>query len=212
MPPARSLFGTSEATVRLVAEIAARYPRPHVLDVGCGNGELLLTLAPAITRGVGIDLSAAAIQAARHAARAVPHLEFRQLAAETLSAHPLGTFHVVVLMGSLEHIADPAAALQEAARRLHPGGRIVVIAISPGAPHAALTRAWLRRSRQPVIAHLGADGLRRLAARTGLEVAEIRTLYRGRRDGSWPMRAVRPVLAAYDRLGGPTRAVTLKPA
>jgi hypothetical protein len=58
----------------------------------------------------------------------------------------------------------------------------------------------------PVVGHLGVEGVRRLAAGSGLRIEEARPLRRGTARRPW----LRPLLAAYDRLGGPTQAVILE--
>jgi SAM-dependent methyltransferase len=201
-----SAFDTHEATVEVLAELCGRYRQPRVLDIGCGDGRHLRALAPRIGAGLGIDVSAVAIRAAAEAAAPFPHLEFRVLPVEKLPATPREPFDLALFVGSLEHMADPRAALEAAHSRLHADGRMVVVAIAPQAPHAILSRLALRRSPMPVVGHLGVEGVRRLAAGSGLRIEEARPLRRGTARRPW----LRPLLAAYDRLGGPTQAVILE--
>jgi SAM-dependent methyltransferase len=200
-------LGTHQATVEVLEELCDRCDRPRILDIGCGDGRHLVALAPKLRAGFGIDVSPDAIRAAAEGAAKFDHLEFRRLPFERLSETRLGRFELVIFIGSLEHMADPLAAIKAARSRLHPHGRVVIVAISPRAPHAVLSRMALRRSKMPVIEHLGVDGVRRIAARSGLRIEATRPLYRGRGRPGW----LRALLSAYDRLGGPTQAIVLAP-
>ena len=95
-------------------------PPGRVLDVGCGDGELLQSFADAGWDVVGLDPSETAVEAVRR----------RGLEAErgTLLDHPWEpeSFQVITFKHSLEHIPDPVASLQEAARLLAPGGVLVI--------------------------------------------------------------------------------------
>jgi SAM-dependent methyltransferase len=80
------------------------------LDIGCGTGEVLEALHrrwPGI-RLAGLDLSRIAIEAAQ---RRLPSAELKQGA---LGRTDLGSrFDLVLLLGTLEHIPDPVAALKD---------------------------------------------------------------------------------------------------
>lgn len=90
-------------------------PGRRVLEIGCGTGNLLAALDPAI--GVGIDFSEPMIQIAQ---AKYPHLQFYCLDAETLSPDDLNPaefqFDFIVLSGVLGHLSD----VQQVLTRLHP--------------------------------------------------------------------------------------------
>lgn len=72
-------FRTSAYERAKFAATAAALSRPayyHALEIGCGNGELALRLAPRCARYTGVDGAAVAVAAAR---RAVPRARFHQL-------------------------------------------------------------------------------------------------------------------------------------
>ncbi|MGH7259926.1 MAG: methyltransferase domain-containing protein [Nitrospiraceae bacterium] len=91
----------------------------HVLEVGCGLGDLLASLQP--VRGVGVDLSEAMV---KEAARRHPHLEFRVAHAETLQMNE--TFDVIVLADVIGHLLDVEAALKQLQRCCTEKTRLVI--------------------------------------------------------------------------------------
>lgn len=84
-----------------------------VLEVGCGEGELLrrlVALRPA--RGVGTDVSPLILRDAR---QRQPHLALAAQSATQLG-FPGRSFDLILACEVLEHLAEPAAALEELAR------------------------------------------------------------------------------------------------
>jgi len=97
-------------------------PEMRLLDVGCGSA----WLGDHFTNYTGIDVSEAAVEAARARGREV-------LLVEDSSSLPFAdeSFEGVVLKDVLEHVPDPAALVREVRRVLRAGGR--VFASSPDA-------------------------------------------------------------------------------
>jgi ubiquinone/menaquinone biosynthesis C-methylase UbiE len=96
----------------------------RVLDVGCGLGGKTVAYAEAKARVTGIDLSEKNI--ARCAAFARERGADASFAAGDAGRLPFadGSFDAVIANDSLEHFADPEAALRELARVVGPGGSI----------------------------------------------------------------------------------------
>lgn len=89
----------------------------RLLDVGCGGGQLLLKLRrDGFTRLKGIDPFLA--KPLSHG----PELEIDACGIEEES----GTYDLIMFHHSLEHMADPLAALMRAKERLAPGGHILI--------------------------------------------------------------------------------------
>ena len=102
-----------------------------VLDVGCGGGILVESMA---TRGAivtGIDLSDKALSVARlHLLETGEKVDYRKISAEELAAEMSGAFDVVTCMEMLEHVPDPASAVRACAQLVRPGGLVFFSTIS----------------------------------------------------------------------------------
>ena len=126
----------------LLALLDAYPPTSPILDVGCGTGELALSLAQRGLTVLGVDLAEGAIAQARvKAANAAPgvsqRIEFR--VADALHPSRLGAFGAVVDSGFF-HLFDPVERehfARELAAALLPGGRYYLMgfAIDTGRPN-----------------------------------------------------------------------------
>lgn len=106
---------------------AAAEQQPHpiaALDAGCGRLSALRPYRPRIARFVGADI--------HEPASPLPYLdEFREvdLCAEP-EAFAAGSFDVALSSFTIEHFADPPAALRNIHGWLRPGGRLVVTTVN----------------------------------------------------------------------------------
>lgn len=94
--------------------------RTRLLDIGCGDGRLLGRFGPT----VGIDASPALVERARTRGEAM---------VADAGALPFddGSFSGVYAVLVLEHLADPAPLLAEAARVVAPGGWLALVVNHP---------------------------------------------------------------------------------
>ena len=126
------------------AENSAAYLLPHlqpgvkVLDVGCGPGTITIDFARRVAPAqiIGLDRSAAVIDAAREAA-AEAGVENAEFTVGDVYELPYadGTFDVAHAHQVLQHLTDPVAALREMKRVTKPGGIVAV----RDADYAAMT-------------------------------------------------------------------------
>jgi SAM-dependent methyltransferase len=107
----------------LLIEAAEIRGGDHVLEIGCGPGNVAARLAETGARVVGVDLAPHMIQAA-HAN--YPDIDFHEGNAEDLP-FDTGTFHVVAACYTLHHLARPEEAFREIYRVLAPGGRLAFV-------------------------------------------------------------------------------------
>ncbi len=97
-------------------------PESQILEVGSATGEFLADLRRAgRPHLIGLELSAEAARVARE--RHGLDVRAGDLAGARL---PPASCDLVVMRHVLEHLPDPRAALQEAARVLRPGGRCIL--------------------------------------------------------------------------------------
>ena len=107
---------------KTLAELRAG-PGDRVLDVACGAGDLLGELAPSVERAVGIDISPGMLDVAR--SRGPAGIEWRLGPSDDLPFES-GEFTAVVCTTALHHFPDPVRSIEEMARVLAPGGRVVI--------------------------------------------------------------------------------------
>jgi 2-polyprenyl-6-hydroxyphenyl methylase / 3-demethylubiquinone-9 3-methyltransferase len=95
----------------------------RALDVGCGAGLLAEPLARLGAGVTGLDASAELIAVAReHAAATGLEIDYRAGELEKLE----GQFDLVTCMEVIEHVADPAAFVGALAKRVAPGGLLIM--------------------------------------------------------------------------------------
>lgn len=115
--------GTYRPHKRRTEITAFQYAEPahsekHVLDVGCGSGELLESIAEREknTALYGVDIDKRAVAASRASGFPVIH-------GTLFDGHyPDSYFDEIHMIHMLEHVQDPGAVLREAARILKPAG------------------------------------------------------------------------------------------
>jgi ubiquinone/menaquinone biosynthesis C-methylase UbiE len=95
-------------------------PGQRVLELGCGQGDLLARLRPSY--GLGVDLSAEMIA---RAARRHPTLDFRQADAHDLAALT-EPFDTIILSDLVDDLWDVQAVLQQVRRLARPDTRIIL--------------------------------------------------------------------------------------
>ena len=106
-------------------------PNRRVLEIGCGIGRFLVSLAPRVQEIVGLDLSPVMIAEAQRRITALPNAEARITSGLNLSEFKNETFDTVLAIDSFPYVIDAGGALPrtmftEASRVLRPGGDLVI--------------------------------------------------------------------------------------
>ncbi len=148
----------------LAVGVAALLRLGDVLDVGSGDGSAAGTFAPYCRSLTCIDVSSRMIDAARD--RLAKH---SHVSAQVADVHDLpfraSSFDSVVMFHTLTYAERPARALEECARVLRPGGRIVLLSLDQ---HKQRDITAPYGERHP---GFSARGIRALLSRAGLAVA-----------------------------------------
>jgi ubiquinone/menaquinone biosynthesis C-methylase UbiE len=121
------LFGDRSHLAALAALAEATWT---VGDLGCGTGQVSAALAPFVARVIGVDGSAAMLQAARKRLHGFDNVDLRR---GDLEALPIdrGQLDAATMMLVLHHVPEPERALAEMARVLKPRGRAIVVDMLP---------------------------------------------------------------------------------
>jgi ubiquinone/menaquinone biosynthesis C-methylase UbiE len=183
------------------ADLAQPGPGQVCVDLGCGRGRDLVTLARAVGptgRVIGLDASPRMVEAARARAaeEGLTHVTARQCPLEALDL-PDASVDLVVSNCALNHAADKRRVWSEIARVLRPGGRFVVsdiYAVEPIDPAwrqdpVAVAECWAgAETRADYLGQIAAAGL------VGLEILSEKAPYRKQHAllSSFTLRGHRP--------------------
>ncbi|HEX5450568.1 MAG TPA: class I SAM-dependent methyltransferase [Gaiellaceae bacterium] len=139
-------------------------PGARVLDLGAGDGRMLALLRRHGYRVSGVEPVAAA---------AVDGLGIQRATIESAEIEP-SSADMVLLWHVLEHLDEPRAALEVAARAARPHGRVVISTPRLDSLQAALGGdRWFHFDVPRHAAHFTRAGLVRLVERAGLKVVRV---------------------------------------
>ena len=97
-----------------------------ILDVGCGGGLLCEPLARQGAHVIGLDASSDAILVAKQHAGELP-IDYRCGTIETVSEN---NFDAILAMEIVEHLDNVPIFIQSCAKRLNPGGKLILSTIN----------------------------------------------------------------------------------
>ena len=160
---------------RLLSWFRSLGPDARILDVGCGDGfhlQLLRDFGKPGWQLAGVDADERAVALARRRGLHVRRGSVSDAVDEA------GTYDAVLLIQTIEHVADPPEVLRAIHRMLRPGGRLVVVTDNTASIDARIFRGrhwggyhfprhWNLFDRR---------SLRNLAGRVGFDVARLTTI------------------------------------
>jgi 2-polyprenyl-3-methyl-5-hydroxy-6-metoxy-1,4-benzoquinol methylase len=153
---------------RRARTIRSLVQRGRFLDVGCGRGLTLSYLRSYGFQVQGLELSDVA---ARHA-REVLGLDVRTDDFMKFEA-PAGSYEAIIFWHSLEHFADPRAALARASQLLAANGLLVVAVPNDTSLQSRATgREWFHLDVPRHYVHFSTAALRESLEKCGLRVVE----------------------------------------
>lgn len=150
----------SMARARLAMRLDAIAPPGPILDVGAGEGTLLAALRARGREALGLERAGGG-----DGVIAAEIADFDQRS---------GEWAAVVFWHTLEHLPDPAAALDRACRLLAPGGVLVIAVPNLGSWQARLFgRDWFHLDLPRHLIHLRASAVRQGLVARGLIVERV---------------------------------------
>lgn len=124
----RSLYVPEEQVEAAILSAVGDREFDGFLDIGTGTGRILELLADRIKRGIGIDLSQEMLRIARTNLENAGHRHCQVRHGDMYNLQlPGGEFELVVIHQVLHYAEDPKSVIEESARILQPGGRLVVV-------------------------------------------------------------------------------------
>lgn len=120
--------------------IYMRYAAPglRILDIGCGDGAALLTMQSRGAEAYGTEFDHNVMAPAQQLGLKI------HIGDIDTAAWPDHSFDVITLSQLLEHVVDPMQFLQQAKKKLKPGGKIVITTPRLGGIQQRLSgRRWI---------------------------------------------------------------------
>ena len=143
-------------------------PTGLALEVGAGTGWMLRALRERGWRALGNERSLEAALVAR-AAAGVP-----MFVGDLGAVRPAPALDLVIMFHVLEHLADPLAELRAVARRLRPGGVLVLGLPNIASWQARLSgRHWMHLDVPRHLCHFTPDSIERALAVSGYRMTRI---------------------------------------
>ena len=175
----------------------------RLLDFGCGGGSFIARMAEQGWQVIGLDASVGAVRKIQEElglkalVGTLPHPE--------LSA---GSFDVVTMWHSLEHVHEPLRILREAYQLLVPGGRLLIAVPNiDGWPFRWFGRSWFGLDVPRHLTHFTPASLRLMLECSGFRVDQLRML----RHSDW-LRSSARLAVRQGRSSFWARLLTWKPA
>ncbi|MFH1942603.1 MAG: class I SAM-dependent methyltransferase [bacterium] len=148
-------------------------PHGRVLDVGCGDGQILQFMQNLGWVAEGVDFDPVAVENARQKGLRVHAGTLQSLAA------PSNSFEAIILSHVIEHVHAPAELLRECHRLIKPRGRLIVL--TPNADswgHRKFQNCWRGLEPPRHLQIFTPQSLRRLAQQAGFEKITLTTTLR----------------------------------
>jgi len=154
-----------------------------LIDLGCGNGELVRLASARGIRSLGVDL-AAPEDTVGEPVFVSSHIH------EYLRRYEAGNFDLVVMSHSLEHLSDPQEILRNIrAKVLSQMGQVILVVPNSQAWSARTFKKWWGYWQVPVhLHHFSLKSLSRMALDTGFVVDKVKL--RGADSLFWVLTAM----------------------
>ncbi|MCH7666464.1 MAG: metalloregulator ArsR/SmtB family transcription factor [Acidobacteria bacterium] len=145
----QELFGNRFDLEAMLALLNLRWT---VADLGCGAGDLTAALAPHVHRVIAVDESPEMLRAAAERLARFDNVDVRSGRLEQIPISD-GELDAATMILVLHHVASPEAVLNEAARCLRPGGKLLLVDMLPHDRErfrSEMGHVWLGFDRQRI--------------------------------------------------------------
>jgi SAM-dependent methyltransferase len=148
-----------------------RSPSGALLEIGCAYGFFLDEARPHFQRVAGVDVAAGPVERAR------ARFDVEAFAGGFLDLpFEPGSFDVICMWDTVEHLPRPDQFVEKARRLLRPGGRLFLTTADIASLNARVRGAGWRQIHPPSHLHyFSRDSMRRLLERTGFRVLGVET-------------------------------------
>jgi len=128
----RSLYVSDADVEAAILAAAGSGPFKRLVDLGSGTGRMLTLLAPHAETALGLDLSQQMLNLARNRVTEAGLARCELRHGDIFSTRlPDESADLVVVHQVLHYLADPAAAVKEAARIVATGGKLIIADFAP---------------------------------------------------------------------------------
>ncbi len=110
----------------MILRYLAGFTDLHILNAGCGSGELSFQLAQAGHRVLGIDPELEHVRVAEQKARVINRRNCSFVVSSIEDFQPTAPFDCVIATDVLEHIQDDRAAFEKLISFVKPGGLVII--------------------------------------------------------------------------------------
>lgn len=162
---------------RALTQLAPRQD-DRLLDVACGAGALVLEVAPRVDRAVGADFSDGMLELARDRLDAggdgaPANVEFVHAPSDALPFED-ASFTALLCTTALHHFPAPQGSIDEMARVLAPGGRLVIGDFARDGITTRIADPLMRRFEKGHVGLQRKRDIEAMVARAGLRVTRSR--------------------------------------
>jgi ArsR family transcriptional regulator len=128
----RSLYVSDADVEDAIRAAAGPGPFKRLVDLGSGTGRMLTLLGPQAEAALGLDLSQQMLNLARNRVTEAGLEGFELRHGDIFATRlPDASADLVVVHQVLHYLADPAAAVREAARIVTGGGKLIIVDFAP---------------------------------------------------------------------------------
>lgn len=142
-----------------------------VLDVGCGEGQLVRRLSELGFEAKGFDFSEDAVRKAQQSGLDVEFADISDMQIER------GAYKTIIMSHVLEHMQDPVKSLETLSERLGHDGKIIIAVPNSGSLMRYVFRKHWHGWDPPFhLVHFDKNSVQRIASRLGLSVVRLYTI------------------------------------